>query len=168
MSKVARKYLSAMLGAACVLGAAGSASARDGIVNPVSEKLQVDSRDGKVLVRLTFDNQSDSTVYLPRTLASDKEPTGNWFKVRDSSNGDPLDYTGPMVKRKPLGKGDFLPLKPHSKHHNTIDITHAYAFMQGRHAYQLEFAGHYATDLKQLETLTPAEPASVMFAHVGP
>jgi hypothetical protein len=157
-----------MLGAACVLGAAGSVSARDGIVNPVTEKIQVESRDGKVLVRLTFDNQSDSTVYLPRTLASDKEPIGNWFEVRDSSNGDPLDYTGPMVKRSPLGKQDFLALKPHSTHHNTIDITHAYAFMQGRHAYQLNFAGHYATDLKKLDALTEAEPASVMFAHVGP
>jgi hypothetical protein len=167
MSKVARKYLSAMLGAACVLGAAGSAGARDGIVNPVSQKIQVDAREGKVLVRLTIDNQSDRTIYLPRTLASDKELTGNWFEVRDSSNGDPLDYTGPMVKRMPPGKGDFLALKPHSKHYNTIDITRAYAFLQGRHAYQLNFAGNYATDLKKPENLTPAEPASVMFAHVG-
>jgi hypothetical protein len=167
MSKVARKYLSAMLGAACVLGASGSASARDGIVNPVSQKVQVDSRDGKVLVRVTFDNQGDRTIYLPRTLASDKEPTGNWFEVRDSSNGDPLDYTGPMVKRMPLGKDDFLALKPHSKHHNTIDITRSYAFLQGRHAYQLTLAGNYVTDLKKLGNLTPAEPDSVMFAHVG-
>jgi hypothetical protein len=167
MSKVARKYLSAMLGAACVLGAAGSAGARDGTVNLVSEQVKVESRDGKVLVRLTFDNQSDRTIYLPRTVASDKEPIGNWFEVRDSSNGDPLDYTGPMVKRMPLGKDDFLALKPHSKHHNTIDITRAYAFLQGRHAYQLTFAGNYVTDLKKLENLTPAEPASVMFAHVG-
>jgi hypothetical protein len=167
MSKVARKYLTAMLGATCVLAAAGSASARDGVVNAVSEKVQVESRDGKVLVRLTFDNQSDRTVYLLRTLASDKELIGNWFEVRDSSNGDPLDYTGPMVKRMPLGKDDFLALKPHTRHHNTIDITRAYDFRPGRHAYQLTFAGNYVTDLKKLENLTPAEPASVMFAHVG-
>jgi hypothetical protein len=87
--------------------------------------------------------------------------------VRDSSNGDPLDYTGAMVKRGPLGKDDFLALKPHSKHHNTIDITNSYAFRQGRHAYHLTFAGSYVTDLKKLDKLTPAEPASVMFAHVG-
>jgi hypothetical protein len=167
MSKVTRKYLSALLGAACVLGTAGSASARDGIVNPVSQKVQVESRGGKVLVRVTFDNQSERTIYLPRTLASDKELTGNWIEVRDSSNGDPLDYTGVMVKRSPLGKADFLALKPHSQHQNTIDITRSYAFMQGRHAYQLTVAGNYVSDLKSLGNLTPAEPASVMFAHVG-
>jgi hypothetical protein len=167
MSKVARKYLSAMLGAACLVATVGSASARDGTVNAVTQKVQVESRDGKVLVRLTFENQSDGTVYLLRSLASDKKLLGNWFEVRDSSNGDPLDYTGPMVKRMPLGKADFLPLKPHARHYNTIDITHSYAFLQGRHAYQLTFAGNYVTDLKTLENLTPAEPASVMFAHVG-
>jgi hypothetical protein len=167
MSKVARKHLSAMLGAACMMAAIGSAGARDGTVNAVTQKVQVESREGKVLVRLTFENQSDGTVYLLRSLASDKEPLGNWFEVRDSSNGDPLDYTGPMVKRMPLSKADFVPLKPHARHQNTIDITHSYAFLQGRHAYQLTFAGNYVTDLRTLQNTTPAEPASVMFAYVG-
>ena len=53
------------------------------------------------------------------------------------------------------------------KHRNTIDITRAYAFMQGRHTYQLSFAGNYLADVKKLEQLTPVEPDSVMFAHVG-
>jgi hypothetical protein len=156
-----------MLGAACLLGATGSAFARDGMVNSVSEKVQVESRDGKVLVRLTIDNQSDRTVYVPRTVASDKELFGNWFEVRDSSNGDPIDYVGPTVKRAPLGKDDFLAVKPHSRHRNTIDITKAYAFMQGRHTYQLSYAGNYLADVKKIEQTTPIEPDSVMFAYVG-
>jgi hypothetical protein len=158
--------MTAVLGAACVLAAAGSASARDGTVNAVSEKVQVEVRNGKVLVRLTIDNESDRTVYVTRSVASDKELIGNWFEVRDSSNGDPLDYVGPLVKRGPITKDDFVPVKPHTKHRNTIDITDAYAFLQGRHAYQLTYSGSYLTDIRQLEKTTPVEPDSVMFAHV--
>ena len=166
-TQVTIKLRAAMLGAACLLGANGGAIARDGVMNSVSEKVQVESRDGKVLVRVTFDNQSDRTVYVPRTVASDKELFGNWFEVRDSSNGDPIDYTGPAVKRAPLDKDDFLAVKPHSKHRNTIDITRAYAFMQGRHTYQLNYAGNYVADVKKIDQVSPVEPDSVMFAHVG-
>jgi hypothetical protein len=165
-TSVTNNMLAAMLGATCLLGAA-SASARDGVMNTVRETVQVESRNGKVLVRLTVDNQSGRTVYVPRTVASDKELFGNWFELRDSSNGDPIDYIGPTVKRAPLGKDDFLAVKPQSKHRNTIDITQAYAFMQGRHTYQLTYAGHYVTDLKMVAQSTPVEPDSAMFAHVG-
>ena len=64
-----KSILAAALGAACaaaVVAIGGSASARDGMVNSVSEKVQVESRGGKVLVRLTFDNQSDRTVWVAR------------------------------------------------------------------------------------------------------
>ena len=166
-TQVTAGILAAALGAACLLGAAGSAGARDGIMNSVSEKVQVESRNGKVLLRLTIDNGSDRTVYVPRTVASDKELFGNWFEVRDSSNGDPIDYIGPMVKRAPLGKDDYLAVKPHSRHRNTIDITKAYAFMPGRHTYQLSYAGNYVADVKQIAQLTPVEPDSVLFAHIG-
>ena len=159
--------LALMLGAACLLGAAGSAGARDGLMNAVSEKVEVGSRNGKVLVRLTIDNQSERTVYVPRTVASDTELFGRWFEVRDSSNGDPIDYIGPTVKRAPLGKDDYLAVKPHSRHRNTIDITGAYAFMPGRHTYQLNYAGSYVADLKKIGQLTPVEPDSVLFAHIG-
>ncbi|MES2755875.1 MAG: hypothetical protein V4693_00755 [Pseudomonadota bacterium] len=154
-----------LLGTAFML--AGSAAARDGVRNMVHEMVKVESRDGNVLVRLTIDNQSDRTVYVPRSVASDKELFGNYFEVRASSNGDPVNYVGPMVKRAPLGKDDFLAVKPRTRHHNTIDITSAYAFLPGRHAYQLNYAGHYVADLKKIEHTTPLEPDSVMFAHVG-
>jgi hypothetical protein len=159
--------LAILLGAATFIGAAGNAAARDGVMNPVSEEIQVESRDGKVLVRLTIDNQSERTVYVARTVASDKELFGNWFELRDSANGDPIDYVGPTVKRAPIGKADFLAVKPHSRHSNTIDITRAYAFMVGRHTYQLNYAGSFVADVKKLDQVTPVEPASTMFAHSG-
>ncbi len=167
MSRATRMATTVLLGTALALGMAGSAGARDGVRNMVHEMVKVESRDGKVLVRLTIDNQSDSTIYVARSVASEQELFGNWFEVRDSSNGDPLPYIGPMVKRAPLGKGDFLAVKPHTRHRNTIDITNAYAFVPGRHAYQLSFAGSYVSDLKSIAQVTPIEPASVMFAHVG-
>lgn len=167
MGRATRMAKTVVLGAACLLGMAGNAGARDGGRNPVYQMVKVESRDGKVLVRLTIDNQSERTVYVPRTAASDKEVSGNWFDVRDSSNGDPLNYTGPMVKRAPLGKDDLFAVKPHTRHHNTVDITNAYAFMPGRHTYQLNYGGYYVADLKQIDQVTPVEPDSVMFAHIG-
>ena len=165
--RVTSALLAAALGAASLLGASGSAGARNEVMHPVSEKVQVESRSGKVLVRVTFENNSDRTVYVARSVASDKELFGAWFDVRHSSNGDPVDYIGPTVKRAPLGRDDYLPIKPHARHQNTIDITAAYAFMAGRRTYQLNFAGNYAVDVTQIAKLTAVEPASVMFAHVG-
>jgi hypothetical protein len=167
VTKAATVLIAAALGAASLLGAAGSAGARDGIMSSVSEKVQVESRNGRVLVRLTIDNDSDRTVYVARAVASEKELFGAAFELRDSSNGDPIDYIGPMVKRAPLGKDDYLAVKPHSRHRNVIDITQAYAFMPGRHTYQLSYAGNYLADVKQITQLTPVEPDSVLFTHSG-
>lgn len=143
------------------------AGARDGVTPLVSQKLSVDTHDGKVLVKVTVDNQSDKPVYVARSLMNATEPEGRIFEVRDSSNGDPLDYVGMMVKRPPPGKKDFVAVKPHSKLSNTIDITQSYHFQVGRHAYQVNFAGSYLTDLNKLDQETAVEPVSVMFAHVG-
>lgn len=158
----------AVIGVAVVLAIVShSAGARDGVVAPVAEKLSVQSRDGKVLVRLTFDNQSQQTVYLPRELLTATAPEGRVFVVRDSSNGDPLNYIGMTVRRPPPSKRDVVALKPNGKLSNTIDITQSYQFMPGRHAYQLNLAGSYWTDLDKMAQPTPMEPASTMFAHVG-
>jgi hypothetical protein len=143
------------------------AGARDGVTPSVTEKLAVDTHDGKVLVKLTIDNQSDHPVYVARSLMTEKEPEGRVFDVRDSSNGDPLDYIGMMVKRPPPGKKDFVAVKPHSKLSNTIDITQSYRFQVGRHAYQVNRAGSYVTNLDKLDQESPVEPVSAMFAHVG-
>jgi hypothetical protein len=158
--------IASMLGAGLLALAAGADAAQQAM-NGVSEKIQVDTRNGKVLVRVTIENKGERTVYLPRALALDKQLVGPLFEIRDSSNGDPIDYIGPMVKRAPLGPGDFVALKPHARLRNTIDITRDYAFMQGRHTYQLSYAGGYLTDLNQLDQVTPVEVEPVLFSHVG-
>ena len=161
---------------ATIAGAAGlfaivtmssGAGARDGVAAVVTAKVVVQSHDGQVLAKITIDNQSDHTVFVPRVLAQEGEPAGNLFDVRDSSNGDPLDFIGMMVKRPPPGKKDFVAVKPHNKLSNTLDISNAYRFVSGRHAYQISLNGSYLSDLNKLDQLTPIEPVAVMFAHVG-
>lgn len=164
------KVLAAVAGLAGVVAMTAmvaGAGARDGVSPQVTEKLSVASADGKVLVKVTVDNQSDKVIYVARSLMTATEPEGRMFEVRDSSNGDPLDYVGMMVKRPPPGKKDYVAVKPHSKLSNTLDITQSYHFQAGRHAYQVNLAGSYLADLNKLDQETAVEPASAMFAHVG-
>ncbi|MEO7576071.1 MAG: hypothetical protein ABIT83_00505 [Massilia sp.] len=158
----------AAAGALSLLTGVQGASAESKGTDAVSEKLQVESRNGKVLVHLTFANHGDQVVYLPRSVASDSEAAGAWFEVRDSSNGDPLDYIGPMVKRAPPGKHDYVALKPHAVHRHTIDISKTYAFLQGRHTYELSYSGSYLTDIARPEAAAEVQPEPVMFAFVAP
>ena len=145
---------------------AGSASAQDGGKPPVSEKLRVESRNGKVLVRLTFANHGDQVVYLPRAIASEQALSGAWFAIRDSSNGDLLDYLGPIAKDAPLASEDYVALAPHAVHHHTIDISKHYGFLQGRHTYELKFAGVYLADQRKPDVLATLAPEEVMFSVV--
>jgi len=133
----------------------------------VSETLQVESIDGKVLVRFTVDNQSDHPVYVPRSVAVNKELTGSVFEIKEGAKGTPIDYTGRMVKRGPITKNDYLLVEPHTTHRHTIDITGSYAFLPGRHTYQLVYAGTYLKDLTKVnrQVALKLEPAS--FTHVG-
>ena len=156
-----------MAGVVAMTAMMAGAGARDGVSPQVTEKVSVASTDGKVLVKVTVVNQSDKLVYVPRSLMTATEPEGRMFDVRDSSNGDPLDYTGMMVKRPPPGKQDYVAVKPHSKLSNTIDITQSYRFQTGRHAYQINLASSYLSDLNKLDQETAVEPATAMFAHVG-
>lgn len=143
------------------------ASARDGVVPVISSKIVVDTHDGQLLAKITIDNHSEHTIYVPRVLASEGEPEGNLFEVRDSSNGDPLDYVGMLVKRAPPTKHDFVAIKPHGQLATRFDISHAYRFMNGRHAYQINFSGIFVNDLNRLDQSTPIGVATAMFAHVG-
>ncbi|HEU5437254.1 MAG TPA: hypothetical protein VFU95_12610 [Telluria sp.] len=165
------KLLAVVAGLAGILAMtamSSGAGARDGVAAPVTSKVAVETRDGQVLATLTINNQGDSTVYVPRVFLKEGEPEGRLFEVRDSSNGDPLDYIGMMVKRPPPTKKDFVAVKPHSKVSNTLDISNSYRFVSGRHAYQISLNAGYLTDLNKLEQQNAIEPAAaVMFAHVG-
>ncbi|PWF46860.1 hypothetical protein [Massilia glaciei] len=133
--------------------------------NMVNQSLQVESRDGKVLVHYTIDNQSPNVVHVPVSIAEDDQLFASLFVITDSATGKPLEYTGPMVKRGPITADDFLAVKPKTKHGNTIDITNSYAFRQGTHSYRLAYEGQYLDDVRNLEKVTPAALAPVQFSH---
>lgn len=131
----------------------------------VHEHVQVSSQGGKVLVRLTIDNGSARPVYVPRALYAEKELFSSPFAIRDSASGKLLDYTGPMVKRGPLGKDDFIRVAPHGRLSNTINIASSYAFLQGVHRYELRYAGHYLSEPEQLGAAVALPELKVSFEH---
>lgn len=146
------------------------ARARDGAVAAplVASKIAVETLDGHLRAKITIDNHSEHTVFVPRVLVSEGEQEGKLFEVRDSSNGDPLDYIGMMVKRPAPTKKDYVAIKPHGQLSNSFEIGHAYRFISGRHAYQISFSGSYVADLNKFEQSTPIDTATAMFAHVAP
>ena len=134
----------------------------------VGEQLQVDSGDGKVLVRITLHNRSARPVYVQKSLASATELTGRLFDIVDSASGKSVDYIGMMIKRGPLTARDYLTLAPHSSLSHSIDISHSYAFAAGPHRYRLSHAGEYLADLAALEAASPIAPASTEFNYTAP
>lgn len=164
------KVLAAIAGVAGILAMTvmnSGAGARDGVTPVITSKVVVESHEGQALARITISNQSEHTIFVPRVLTQEGEPEGNLFEVRDSSNGDPLDFVGMMVKRPPPTKKDFVAIKPHAKLSNTFDISNSYRFVPGRHAYQIALRGTYLSDLTKLDQQNQIEPATSMFAHVG-
>lgn len=164
------KVLAAIAGVAGLLAMtamSSGAGARDGVTAVITSKVTVESHQGQALARITISNDSERTIYVPRMLSQEGEPEGNLFEVRDSSNGDPLDFVGMMVKRPAPTKKDFVAIKPHARLSNTFDISNSYRFVPGRHAYQISLRGTYVTDLAKLDQQSQIEPTMTMFAHVG-
>jgi hypothetical protein len=59
-----------------------------------------------------------------------------------------------MVKRGPITADDYVQLAPHARLDNTIDITDAYAWPAGSHAYTVAYDGSYLADLARLDAPT--------------
>ena len=156
-------------GVTSVLAPAALAAKRSGgaAMQTVSEHIDVVSQDGKVLVKMHFDNRSAQPVHVPKVVAEDGELFGKHFELELAGSGEEVPYVGPMVKRGPFGPADYLPVKPHSKHTSTIDITQAYAFLPGQHTYRLRYAGNYVADIKQVSSVTPVKSTPVTFTHTG-
>lgn len=153
-----------MLGAAgLLLAAAGWSTTMDGM----NASMRVEPRDGKLLVHMTVENRGARTVYVPLAVFGEHELFGKHFELRDSTTGALLDYTGPMVKRGPLGKDDYVAVKPHGRRRNTVDITRAYAFLPGQHRYRISYAGQVVADLARLEQAGTLAPAPVEFSYTS-
>jgi hypothetical protein len=134
----------------------------------VREQLQVRSSHGKVLVRVTLQNQGAQPVYVPAAIAGSGTLSGPLFGIVDQADATPLLYIGKMVKRGPLGPDDYIRLAPHAVRHNTIDISSDYAFKDGTHRYRLTHEGSYLTALENIEAALPAPAASAEFTHTAP
>ena len=157
-----RPFLLAALCAASFLPAYAGAAGDPNV--SVKHRLEIETPPGKVLVQVTFINQGRTTVWIPREIAAEDELTRRLFDVRDFGNR-PVNYTGKMVKRAALTAADYQPLEPGKTLMNTIDITHSYAFVKGRHNYNLGYTGPVLTDIKRLDAVEefPARPVSFVY-----
>ena len=137
-----------------------------GSMNEVRQQVTVDASGGKVVVRLTLENAGAKPVYVPKAVYQDDEIFRREFAIKDVATGAEVDYIGPMVKRGPFTKDDFMAVKPGKKHSNSIDITRSYDF-KPQHTYQLSYAGGYVGDLAKVESMSPAAVPAVTFTFSG-
>ena len=133
-----------------------------GGMNDVKQQVQVDAAAGKVVVRMTVENNGAKPVFVPKAVFEDDQIFRREFQVKDMATGAEVDYTGPMVKRGPITKDDFLAVKPGKKLSHSIDITRSYDF-KPKHTYQLSYQGGYAADLAKVETMSAVSVPAVTF-----
>lgn len=137
-----------------------------GGMNGIKQQVLVDAHAGKVVVRLALDNASGKTVFVPKAVYQDEQIFRREFAITDAATGAEVDYTGPMVKRGPFTKDDFLAVKPGKKLSHSIDITRSYDF-KPKHTYQLSYAGGYLGDLAKVDAMSAAAVPAVKFTFDG-
>lgn len=118
---------------------------------------------GHAVLHIALANHLPHKVQVPRAIASEQEMWGKLFDLRDAETGQPLEYQGIMVKRGPLTAEDYLVMAPGARRSNSIDLSRAYAFKPGRHAYTISYAGHYLMDGKEM----PLTVGPLRFEHTG-
>lgn len=133
----------------------------------VRHRIEVETGDGKVQVRVIVENHSARTIYFPREIAAEDELTSRRFDLREVPAGTRVDYTGKMVERGPLTAADYQELGPYEVHLNTIDITTTYAFKKGRHRYELRYDGPWLADVTKLDQISysPALPVRLSYTR---
>ena len=138
------------------------ASMAGGKMTDVSEQVWVDTAGGKVIVRLAVDNRGMLPVHVPKAIYQDDELIAPVFDIRDASSGREIAYIGRKVKRGPITRDDYLPVKPGARKTHSIDITSSYAFVAGEHSYKLTFPGSFVNDLAHLDAprVLPVMPVS--------
>lgn len=82
-------------------------------MNAFSEKLIVESRRGQVLVKMTFKNQSERTVFVPNEIAVERDLSRTLFEISDE-DGNKIAYIGIMARRAAPTADDYHPIKAHS------------------------------------------------------
>lgn len=131
-------------------------------MNDVRQQVQVEAGAGKVVVRLTLDNASGKQVFVPKAVYQSDQIFRREFAIKDVATGAEVDYIGPMVKRGPFTKDDFMAVKPGKKLIHSMDITRSYDFKPQR-TYQLSYPGGYLGELAKIEAVSPAAVPAVTF-----
>ncbi len=121
--------------------------------------LDVATKGGKVLVTVMVENHTAAPVYVPKAVYEDDELFRREFDIRDSTGAE-VQYIGPMVKRGPYTRDDFLTVKPGGKVKNTIDITRSYDFKKGTHKYKVSYPGVPVMDLAKLDAVATSLKAA--------
>lgn len=137
-----------------------------GGMNDVRQQVQVEAGAGKVVVTLTVDNAGSKPVFVPKAVFADDELFRREFAITDAASGAEVDYIGPMVKRGPFTKDDFMAVKPGQKHANSIDITRSYDF-KPKHTYRLSYTGGYLADPDTVNAVSAVAVAPVTFTFAG-
>jgi hypothetical protein len=130
--------------------------------------LRVDATHEKVLVTFMAENRGERRVWLPRAIAADIGLTAPLFELHPHPDGPLLAYRGPVPKDRAPIADDYVELPPHSAHTHTIDVTHAYDFQQGEHAYAIRYRGAAVQDIRQPGETTAFDTQPVVFRHTGP
>lgn len=130
--------------------------------------LRVDATHDKVLVTFMAENRGERRVWLPRAVAADTGLTAPLFDLHRHPGGPALPYLGPAPKARTPTADDYVELPPHSAHTHTIDVTHAYAFAPGEHAYAIHYQGAAVEDIRQPAATTTFGTQPVVFRHAAP
>jgi hypothetical protein len=147
--------------AAALLALPLTVHAGDGMTQ-VKQQLQVNAAGAKVVVRLTLENGGAKSVFVPKAVYQDDQIFRREFIVTDAATGAEVDYIGPMVKRGPFTRDDFLAVKPGHKRSHSIDITRSYDF-KPKHSYRLSYEGGYVGDLGKVDAATAVAVPAVTF-----
>lgn len=159
--------LKATMAALGMLALAGTAQAGGANMQGVQQQVQVAAQDGKVVVTVSVHNGGAKPVFVPKAVFEDGELFGRAFDIKDAATGAEVAYIGPMVKRGPYTKADFVAVKPGAKRSNSIDITRSYDFKPGTHTYTLAYAGNYLGKLARLDAASPVAVAPVTFTYTA-
>lgn len=133
----------------------------------VRQQVQVDASGGKVVVSLSVENASAAPVFVPKAVFEDDEIFRREFEITNKATGAEVEYIGPMVKRGPFTRDDYVAVAAGARLANSIDITRSYDFKPGV-AYELRYAGAYLGDLARLDAITAVTVAPVSFTFSVP
>ncbi|MCX7894763.1 MAG: M35 family metallo-endopeptidase [Thermoanaerobaculum sp.] len=104
--------------------------------------------DEPLTLQWSLTNQGDAPLYVLRWQTPLDGIEGNIFAVK--RNGEPVRYTGKLIKRPAPSPEDFIRLEPGETLSTTVDITSAYA-MRASGQYTVRFRSERLVVREQLE-----------------